>query len=80
MTTAQGVLRAVFDELDDGDGNAPGHGHEVPGVWDEDNGRELAGKPCEWCATWTLFRELVGKWRLRQSCLSYYTTFVDWTN
>jgi hypothetical protein len=32
-------------------GNAPGHGHEVPGVWDSDNG-ELAGKPCAWCAVW----------------------------
>ena len=33
------------------DGNAPGHCHEVPGVWDSDNG-ELAGKPCAWCAVW----------------------------
>lgn len=33
------------------DGNAPGHAHEVPGVWDSDNG-ELAGKPCAWCAVW----------------------------
>jgi len=31
------------------DGNGPGHGHRVPGVWDEDNG-ELAGKPCAWCS------------------------------
>jgi hypothetical protein len=33
------------------DGNAPGHAHEVPGVWDSDND-ELAGKPCAWCAVW----------------------------
>lgn len=33
------------------DGNAPGHAHEVPGVWDSDNG-DLAGKPCAWCAMW----------------------------
>ena len=33
------------------DGNAPGHAHDVPGVWDSDNG-ELAGKPCAWCAVW----------------------------
>ncbi len=33
------------------DGNAPGHCHEVPGVWDSDNG-ELAGKPCAWCTVW----------------------------
>ena len=33
------------------DGNAPGHGHAVPGIWDSDNGK-LAGKPCAWCLTW----------------------------
>lgn len=32
-------------------GNAPGHGHETPGIWDDDNG-PLAGQPCKWCATW----------------------------
>lgn len=40
-------------------GNAPGHGHSVTGVWDSDNG-ELAGKPCAWCAIWNEARELVG--------------------
>ena len=33
-------------------GNAPGHQHIVPGIWDDDNGK-LSGQPCEWCATWT---------------------------
>ncbi|WP_312381587.1 hypothetical protein [Stutzerimonas balearica] len=32
-------------------GNAPGHGHSVPGVWDSDNGA-LAGTECAWCKTW----------------------------
>lgn len=32
-------------------GNAPGHGHDVPGIWDSDNG-PLAGKECAWCKTW----------------------------
>lgn len=32
---------------------APGHAHEVPGVWDADNIPELAGKPCEWCSAWS---------------------------
>lgn len=32
-------------------GNAPGHGHSIPGVWDSDNG-ELAGTECAWCKTW----------------------------
>lgn len=34
---------------------APGHCHSIAGVWDEDNGA-LAGKPCEWCATWKSFK------------------------
>ncbi len=32
-------------------GNAPGHAHEIPGIWDSDNG-DLAGHPCAWCTTW----------------------------
>lgn len=39
------------------DGNAPGHGHEVPGIWDADNG-EKSGQPCYWCSTW---RRIVAK-------------------
>lgn len=34
------------------DGNAPGHAHTDPGIWDADNKKELAGKPCAWCALW----------------------------
>lgn len=40
------------------DGNGPGHGHRVPGVWDEDNG-ELAGKPCAWCSIWSAAKGIV---------------------
>jgi len=32
-------------------GNAPGHGHSISGVWDDDNGA-LAGKECAWCKAW----------------------------
>lgn len=32
-------------------GNAPGHAHQIAGVWDDDNG-DRAGTPCEWCAAW----------------------------
>lgn len=39
-------------------GNGPGHGHAVPGVWDEDNG-ELAGKPCAWCSIWNAAKGIV---------------------
>ena len=48
------VVPMLLDELGAEDyrpGNAPGHCHDVPGVWDGDNG-DLAGKPCAWCATW----------------------------
>jgi len=52
------ALKALMAELleqlgarDKGDGNAPGHCHCIPGVWDSDNGK-LAGKPCAWCAVW----------------------------
>lgn len=48
------LLRRLLEEEslhDRGDGNAPGHCHQAPGVWDSDNG-EKAGKPCAWCALW----------------------------
>lgn len=28
---------------------SPNHGHEIPGIWDRDNGAK-AGKPCAECA------------------------------
>lgn len=40
------------------DGNGPGHGHAIPGVWDEDNG-ELAGKTCAWCSIWNAAKGIV---------------------
>jgi hypothetical protein len=53
------ILEAVFREMDEDDGgNAPGHGHEVPGIWDSDNGAK-AGKPCAWCLTWAKFTSLI---------------------
>jgi hypothetical protein len=51
------ILEAVKREMDD-DGNAPGHRHQITGVWDDDNG-ELAGKPCAWCMTWKKFTTLI---------------------
>lgn len=50
-------LLVQLGERDRGDGNAPGHAHEVPGVWDSDNGK-LAGKPCAWCKTWAKAKAL----------------------
>lgn len=48
------LLCRLVDQLgerDRGGGNAPGHGHDVPGVWDSDNGAK-AGTACAWCALW----------------------------
>jgi hypothetical protein len=52
------VLFAIMKELETPPqggtrgGNGPGHGHTRPGIWDDDNAPEKAGKPCEWCALW----------------------------
>jgi len=54
------VFGLVIDELDKrhcSAGNAPGHAHEIPGIWDSDNGK-LAGKPCAWCAVWSKAKQL----------------------
>lgn len=55
------VLEAVLREMParkDNNGNAPGHGHRIPGIWDSDNG-PLAGKPCAWCLTWNKAKKLL---------------------
>lgn len=47
-----GVMREVPWQLKSSKkGNAPGHAHEVVGIWDSDNG-ELAGTQCAWCKAW----------------------------
>lgn len=50
------MLAAVMRELPRNmgrwkDGNAPGHCHDVPGIWDSDNGAK-AGTTCAWCLVW----------------------------
>lgn len=52
------ILEAVRRELEEYDGNAPGHAHEVPGIWDSDNGAK-SGQPCAWCLTWKKFTRLI---------------------
>lgn len=51
----RGVMAAVVSEIPHAKhiqpGNAPGHSHRVPGIWDEDNGAK-AGKECGWCKVW----------------------------
>jgi hypothetical protein len=43
---------AWYEEDRGEDLDAPGHSHQIPGIWDESDCDELAGKPCEWCAIW----------------------------
>ena len=55
LNRLKGLICAMVDHLERRQGyrsgNAPGHSHEVPGVWDMDNG-ELAGIKCSWCELW----------------------------
>lgn len=61
MTPAQlAALKALHEEIDEGDGNGPGHGHSITGVWDSDNGA-LSGQPCEHCANWKVFTALLAE-------------------
>lgn len=50
------LLKAVMREMaakgQSKDGNAPGHSHTIPDIWDADNKPGLAGKPCAWCSLW----------------------------
>lgn len=39
-------------------GNAPGHCHAVPGVWDLGNG-ERSGTTCGWCRIWNAAQAMV---------------------
>lgn len=51
---ALSVLAAIVEHMpyrDKGDGNAPGHAHKVPGVWDY-NGGPMDGRKCDWCKAW----------------------------
>lgn len=56
------VIAAVIRELPErmrGDkGNAPGHAHEIAGIWDSDNG-DIAGTKCAWCAAWNTALEVI---------------------
>ncbi len=53
-------LRAIFYKMDRKNG-APGHLHDVPGIWDADNAPGVAGTRCEWCAQWEAARTAIAK-------------------
>ena len=52
------VVAGIMGKLDDGR-DAPGHSHQIAGVWDDDSPPELAGKRCTWCAQWNRARAAV---------------------
>ncbi|WP_210015054.1 hypothetical protein [Pseudomonas palmensis] len=51
VSAIQAVINEVPSRVTRNDGNAPGHCHAVPGIWDEDNG-DRAGTECGWCKVW----------------------------
>ena len=52
------ALEWVIAQVDD-DGQFPGHAHEIPGIWDDDNSHADAGKPCVECIVWSAIKALV---------------------
>ncbi|HDR9036072.1 TPA: hypothetical protein QDB07_003580 [Burkholderia vietnamiensis] len=64
------LMAAIIREIDHGEydrpylgtENAPGHAHDVPGIWDSDNGAK-AGTQCAWCATWNAARSALAQRR-----------------
>jgi hypothetical protein len=56
------VIEAVVREIPNRDHkrgyNAPGHSHNIPGIWDDDNG-VLAGKECAWCKAWNTAKDAI---------------------
>lgn len=55
------VMAAVVSEIPHGEfiaaGNAPGHCHDIPGIWDQGNG-EKSGNECGWCKVWNAARAM----------------------
>ncbi len=47
------ALGKIIANMDEDDGEAPGHCHENKGRWDKD------GSQCEWCADWNSAKKLV---------------------
>lgn len=37
------------------------HWHDRPGIWDDDNSQELAGRPCEKCAAMARFNAAIAE-------------------
>lgn len=57
------VISAILEEVPHrhwSRGNAPGHCHDVAGIWGDDNG-DLAGKECGWCKAWRCAVDIYNK-------------------
>jgi hypothetical protein len=61
----EGELREALSDIFEHFKNraqAPGHDHDISGVWDDDiSNREKAGTPCEWCAKWERARSALAR-------------------
>ncbi|AKL13306.1 TPA: DUF551 domain-containing protein [Kluyvera intermedia] len=51
------TVNQAFKEVGDRK-SFPGHSHDIPGVWDSDNG-EKANKPCAQCAMWSKLHDML---------------------
>lgn len=62
LAEAVSLFKLVMEEHPgkERNGNAPGHAHQIPGIWDSDNGKK-AGKPCAWCAVWNNAHEFLAR-------------------
>ena len=47
------ALGRVIENMDEGDGEAPGHSHYKKCYWDKD------GSKCEWCEDWNNAKALI---------------------
>lgn len=54
------ALGDIFGHYSDRD-QAPGHSHDAPGIWDDDNAPGVAGTSCDWCAKWERARALLAE-------------------
>jgi hypothetical protein len=53
------VVRLMPWHISGQPGQGPGHGHAIPGIWDDDHPPGKRGTPCEWCVLWTRIRALL---------------------
>lgn len=65
------VMREMPQRFNRDDGNAPGHAHRKPGIWDSDNGVK-AGTECAWCKVWNAARTTLAAQQAQASAKDRY--------